>query len=93
MLDNLETEYRIKARRFKRYGVGPRDGYPGRSLSGREIQIESNALKSTLSQLNDIHAIAAPGAQDFSSFQPTTLQDRYRPLDCAPAGLRALMIR
>src|ERR1700730_11747183 len=68
MLDNLKTKCRIKARRFKRYGIAPRDDYPGHSLSSRWIQIETNALKSSLPQLNHIHAIATPGAQDFSPF-------------------------
>lgn len=73
MLDDFQTERRVKALRFERYGMSPRDRYPRRSLSCRRIHIEPNGLKSPLPELNYIHTVATARAEDFSTLQPATL--------------------
>jgi hypothetical protein len=68
MLNDFEAESRIESRAFKWHGVGPRDRYPWRRLGCRRIQIEPDGPEPLISQLNDVHAIAAAGAKDFSPF-------------------------
>src|ERR1700722_4193972 len=73
VLDDFQTERRVKALRFERNGISPRDRYPRRRLSGRRIHIEPNGVKSLLPELNYIHTVATARAEDFSALQSATL--------------------